>query len=117
MKMLKNVSPRKKQVYTMIGHEPFNVCMERIRRVIDWGGEPYAQPFMKLNALEKKAAVRHDWTELKLRQVQRWTNRHLWRKTKFEDYDASIKTNPRPEAPRREMLVLLGSPEPGDLFG
>lgn len=95
MHMLRDVSPRKKQVYTMIGHEPFDVCMERIRRVIEWGGEPYAQPFMYLNALEKKPAVKHDWTELKLRQVQRWTNRHLWRKTPFSEYDASAKTNPR----------------------
>jgi hypothetical protein len=93
MTMLRSVSPRKKQVYTMIGHEPFEVCMGRIRRVIDWGGEPYAQPFMKLNALEKTPAVRHDWTPLLLRQVQRWTNRHLWRKTAFADYDASAKTS------------------------
>lgn len=92
MRMLKRVNARRKQVYTMIGHEPFDVCMERIRRVIDWGGEPYAQPFIKLNALEKTPVVRHDWTELKLRQVARWVNRHLWRKTRFEDYDASIKT-------------------------
>jgi len=94
-RILKDVSPRKKQVYTMIGHEPFAVCMDRIQRVIASGGEPYAQPFMKLNALEKTPAVRHDWTPLLLRQVQRWTNRHLWRKTKFEDYDASAKTNRR----------------------
>jgi hypothetical protein len=93
MKMLKDVSPRKKQVYTMIGHEPFEVCMARIRRVIDWGGEPYAQPFMKLNALKKEASVRHDWTPLLLRQVQRWTNRRLWRTVAFAKYDSSIKTS------------------------
>lgn len=92
MKMLRDVPPRRKQVYTMIGHEPFDVCMERIQRVIAWGGEPYAQPFMKLNALQKSPAVRHDWTDLKLRQVQRWTNRHIWRKTPFDEYDGSIKT-------------------------
>ena len=90
--MLKHISPRKEQVYTMIGHEPFDVCMDRIQKVIALGGEPYAQPFLKLNALEKKPAVRHDWTDLKLRQVQRWVNRHIWRKVKFEDYDASAKT-------------------------
>lgn len=93
-RILRDVSPRRKQVYTMIGHEPFDVCMDRIYRVIAAGGEPYAQPFMKLNALVKEPAIRHDWTALRLRQVQRWTNRHLWRKTKFEDYDASAKTNP-----------------------
>jgi hypothetical protein len=34
----------------MIGREPFQLCMDRIRRVIAWGGEPYAQYYMKLNA-------------------------------------------------------------------
>lgn len=92
-RILKDVSPRRKQVYTMIGHEPFDVCMDRIQKVIAAGGEPYAQPFLKLNALEKKPAIRHDWTEQKLRHVQRWVNRHLWRKVKFEDYDASAKTS------------------------
>lgn len=104
MHMLRDVSPRRKQVYTMIGHEPFDVCMERIRRVIEWGGEPYAQPFMLLNSLEKKPHVRHDWTELKLRQVQRWTNRHLWRKIPFSEYNASAKTNPRARSDHRQSL-------------
>lgn len=98
-RMLKDVSPRRKQVYTMIGHEPFEVCMARIRKVIDSGGEPYVQPMIQLNSLEKKPKVRYDWTEQKLRHVQRWANRHLWRKTKFEDYDASAKTNP----PKRRL--------------
>jgi len=95
MHMLRGVSARRKQVYVMIGHEPFDRCMDRIQRVIAWGGEPYVQPFILLNALEKKPAIRHDWTELRLRQVQRWVNRHLWRKTAFADYNASIKTHPR----------------------
>jgi len=84
-RVLKDVSPRKKQVYTMIGHEPFEVCMGRIRQVIEWGGEPYAQPYIKLNALKKEPQVRHDWTLQKLRWVQRWVNRHLWRKVAFAD--------------------------------
>lgn len=90
-RMLKNVSARRKQVYTMIGHEPFDVCMDRIRRVIGWGGEPYAQPYIKLNALVKEPQIRHDWTAQRLRWVQRWVNRHLWRKTKFEDYDPNAR--------------------------
>lgn len=92
-RMLKDVSPRRKQVYTMIGHEPFEVCMDRIQRVIGWGGEPYAQPYIKLNSLTKEPQVRHDWTLQKLRWVQRWVNRRLWRKTRFEDYDPSAKTS------------------------
>jgi hypothetical protein len=60
--------------------------------VIDAKGEPYAQPFLKLNALKKEPAVRHDWTALKLRQVQRWVNRRIWRKVPFSEYNSSIKT-------------------------
>jgi hypothetical protein len=94
-RILKDVSPRNKQVYTMIGHEPFAVCMDRIQRVIASGGEPYAQPFLKLNALVKEPAVRHDWTSHKLKQVQRWVNRRLWRYVPFDQYDASAKTRPQ----------------------
>lgn len=92
-KMLKLLPPRSKQVYTMIGHEPFDVCMDRIKRVIAWGGEPYAQPFIKLNAIKKEPRVRHDWTAKRLQHVQRWVNRRLWRYVKFEDYDASAKSS------------------------
>jgi hypothetical protein len=94
-RILKDVSPRRKQVYTMIGHEPFEVCMARIRKVIDSGGEPYAQPFIKLNSLTKEPAVRHDWTAHKLKQVQRWVNRRIWRVAPFSEYDGSIKTSNR----------------------
>jgi hypothetical protein len=92
-KMLRDVSPKRKQVYTMIGHEPFAVCMDRIRRVIAAGGEPYAQPFIKLNALRQRPEVRHDWTPQLLTDVKRWVNRHLWRKTPdFADYDRHVRS-------------------------
>lgn len=76
----------------MIGHEPFDVCMDRIQKVIAAGGEPYAQPFIKLNSLTKEPAVQHDWTSEKLRHVQRWVNRRIWRVAPFSEYDGSIKT-------------------------
>jgi hypothetical protein len=91
-KVLADVNPRKKQVYTMIGHEPFDVCMDRIKNVIAWGGEPYAQPFLKLNALVKEPHPRHDWTPQLLKQVKRWVNWRAWKSCKFEDYDPSFKT-------------------------
>lgn len=94
-RVLKDVSPRRKQVYTMIGHEPFDVCMDRIQRVIANGGEPYAQPFIKLNALEKAPAVRHDWTPDRLRKVKRWVNWRLWKYVPFDQYDPSAKTSRR----------------------
>jgi hypothetical protein len=93
MQMLKDVSPRKKQVYVLIGNEPFAECMDRISEVLSWGAEPYAQPFIKLNALERKPHVRHDWTEHQLKRVQRWVNGRFWRYTDFEGYDASAKTS------------------------
>lgn len=92
MRMLRDVSPRRKQVYTMIGNEPFAECMHRIRQVISWGGEPYAQPYMKLNALIKKPNVRHDWTPVLLDRVKRWVNWRGWKTVPFEQYDPSIKT-------------------------
>jgi hypothetical protein len=54
-RLLKDEPARKKQVYVMIGHEPFAQCMDRIRDVIGWGCEPHVQPIMKLNALEEAA--------------------------------------------------------------
>lgn len=94
--ILKDIPPRRKQVYTMIGHEPFAVCMDRIAKVIASGGEPYAQPYMKLNALTRDPHIRHDWTAQKLRHVQRWVNRRIWRKAPFDEYRASIKSGRTP---------------------
>jgi hypothetical protein len=91
--MLKDVSPRKKQVYVLIGNEPIASCLERLQHVMDWGCEPYAQPYMKLNALERRPHVRFDWTEHELRKVQRWINGRFWRYTDLEGYSASIKSN------------------------
>jgi hypothetical protein len=92
-RVLAGVRSRMKQVYTMIGHEPFDLCMERIRYVLASGGEPYAQPFIKLNALTKQPAIRHDWTLHRLQQMQRWVNRRLWKYTTFADYNATAKTS------------------------
>lgn len=87
------VSARRHQVYTMIGNEPFEACMHRIQQVIGWGGEPYAQPYMKLNALEKRPHVRFDWTETRLRRVARWVNGRFWRYVPFDRYDPSAKAD------------------------
>ena len=101
MRMLKGVAARKKAVYVLIGNEPFASCMDRIARVIAWGGEPYAQPFMKLNALQKRPHVRHDWTEVQLKRVQRWVNGRFWRYTDFAGYHA--QRTPLPDL-RQERL-------------
>jgi len=89
MRMLKKEPSKKKRVYVLIGNEPYEACMGRIREVIEWGGEPHVQPYIKLAALEKKPHVRFDWTEQKLRDVARWANGFVWRKAPFEEYDRS----------------------------
>ncbi|RUV66219.1 MAG: hypothetical protein EOR26_05030 [Mesorhizobium sp.] len=96
MRMLAAVSPRQTRVYVLIGNEPFAACMERIREVMAWGGEPHVQPFMKLNALERRPFPRFDWNEQLLRDVARWANSPMiWRKTPFSDYRRSAKTRER----------------------
>lgn len=104
--MLRDVSPRLKQIYTLIGNEPFADCMERIMYVIRNGGEPYAQPYIKLNALERRPHVRFDWTERRLKAVQRWVNGRFWKFCKFEDYNASIRSRDRHDYPHLPMLGL-----------
>lgn len=93
MRMLEALPPRKKRVYVLIGNEPFEACMRRIREVLEWGGEPHVQPLMKLNALEKEYWVRHDWTREKLRDVARWANRRIWRYVSFAHYAGSVKSS------------------------
>ena len=57
------------------------------------GDEPHAQPYIKLNALEKKPHVRFDWTETSLRDVSRWANRYLWKYCTLDEYRCSAKTS------------------------
>jgi len=96
MTMLKAEPAKRKRVYVLIGNEPFDACMERIKEVIAWGGEPHVQPYIKLNALEKRPHVRFDWTEQKLRDVARWANGFVWRSATFAEYDRHRK-NTAPE--------------------
>jgi len=99
MRMLRAVPRRRKQIYTLIGNEPFAACKERIDEVVGWGGEPYAQPYMKLNALEKRPHVRFDWTEGLLLRLQRWCNYSRRSGVTWEEYRASAKTSRRDDGP------------------
>lgn len=92
MRMLREVSPRLKRVYVLIGNEPVAACLERIKQVIAWGGEPHVQPYIKLNALARRPHARFDWTERLLLEVARWANRRVWRYAPFEAYNTSIRT-------------------------
>lgn len=94
MRMLKDEPQKRKRVYVLIGNEPFDDCMQRIREVIANNCEPYCQPLVKLNELKcmktnpnkPEPWVRFDWTEQKLRDVARWTNKWIWKQTPFSNY-------------------------------
>lgn len=100
------VKPRKMQVYCLIGKEPPAECLQRIHEIIEWGGEPYVQRMMKLNALEKKPWIRTDlgWTEQSLAHVARWANRRIWRYAPFNEYDANAKTSRKKAADQMELI-------------
>ena len=92
MDILRGEPASKKQVYCLIGNEPFEACYERFKKIIEWGGEPYCQPVMTLNALDRyQYRVLYDWTREKLRAFQRYANRHLWRYIPFEEYSRNYK--------------------------
>lgn len=73
--ILKDLSQRKKRVYVLIGNEPIAVCYERVMKTIEWGCEPYCQPVLPLNALDRRQyLIRHDWTSQQLTDFTRWVN-------------------------------------------
>lgn len=106
MRMLSKVPAKKKRVYVLIGNECFADCMQRIEETIAGGCEPHVQPVMKLNALERKPWVRFDWTEQKLRDVARWANGFVWRKTPFSEYDRTYKKRVEPTYDEQQGLFL-----------
>lgn len=88
MKILKSENPKRKRVYVLIGNEPIASCYERAQKVLEWGGEPYCQPVMPLNALSKETfIVRHDWTKQRLKDFARYFNRFLWKYVPLAEYN------------------------------
>jgi hypothetical protein len=96
MAMLRGASVPAKKIrpYVLIGNEPPDACLARIREVIEWGGEPHVQPFIKHKSLEKRAHVSRamGWTPQLLTDMARWANRRIWRYAAFDDYRRSAKT-------------------------
>lgn len=91
MQILKDESATRKQVYVLIGNEPMSACYERAQKVIEWGGEPYIQPLLPLNALDRDdIKVAYDWSWQQLKDFQRYYNRHLWRYVKIWNYSSRI---------------------------
>lgn len=95
MQILKGESVKRKQVYVLIGNEPIEACLERALKVIEWGGEPYVQPVMPLNALSRDdLRIAYGWTHRRLKDFQRYFNRHLWRYVKLWEYNNRKREKP-----------------------
>jgi hypothetical protein len=98
MKILRAENSKRKRVYVLVGNEPIESCYERATKVLEWGGEPYCQPVMPLNALDKEhLIVRHDWTHQRLKDFARYFNRFLWKYTPLNEYN-NRKYGPAPFA-------------------
>ena len=121
LRMLKAEQPKHKRVYVLIGNEPMEPCLERIREVIAEGGEPHVQPYMKLNALERKPYVRFDWTAQTLTDVARWANRRLWRYMTIDQYNRHHKRDVRRSTvsptPERDESAIADGARPGGPVG
>lgn len=92
MKILAPVSASRKRVYVLIGNEPIESCLERCRKVVEWGGEPYCQPVLPLNALDRHDyIIRHDWSSTLLQDFARYWNRYLWRSVALNEYNNRVR--------------------------
>jgi hypothetical protein len=93
--------PSRKRVYVLIGNEPIATCYERAGKVIDWGGEPFCQPFIPLNALRRdQLKTAYDWTVPLLKDFAQYFNRYLWRTVSLRAY-----TNRKRESPPFALLL------------
>jgi hypothetical protein len=92
MRILKDVAPRKKRVYCLLGLEPIEQCFKRARKVIAWGGEPFCQVFIPLNYPHDPEKFppppRHDWPNRRAPyDMRRYFNSpQVWRTTPIEEY-------------------------------
>lgn len=94
MDILKSESSKRKRVYVLIGNEPIAACYERAMKVIEWGGEPWCQYVLPLNWLGNPAAIRSrfDWTYRLGRDFARFFNRHYYKYTTIQQYQAGQRT-------------------------
>ena len=86
MRILRDEAPKRKRVYVLIGNEPVAECYERAMKVIEQGGEPFCQPFIPLNSLNRMPRARFDWSVQLLKDFARYFNRFLWRSLPLIDY-------------------------------
>lgn len=94
--ILKDEKPRKKQVYVLVGNEPFDRCLARVEAVIAMGCEPHCQYVLPLNWLGDPATLRprHDWDFKLGRDFCRFYNTHGWKSYPLRDYKPRVNEPP-----------------------
>jgi len=109
MTILKEVPPRRKRVYCLVGNEPIAACYERACKIIAWGGEPFCQFVLPLNWLGDPAQVklRYDWRSYQQgRDFCRYFNTYGWRSYPLWEYQPR-KYEPQPFATLRRLEVSI----------
>ncbi len=92
MQILGSAPTKKKRAYVMIGNEPFDACLQRANEIIEWGSEPYCQPYLSKTALSRNEyEIRYDWTRERLVHFARYFNRFLWKYAPMREYQCGKK--------------------------
>jgi hypothetical protein len=105
--ILKEESPKRKQVYCLIGNEPVESCYLRAQKIIENGGEPYCQFVLPLNCLDREQVrARYDWQSYQRgKDFMRYYNLHLWRHLPIWDYKPRVN-EPRPFAHLEPKVIV-----------
>jgi hypothetical protein len=79
--------------YVLAGNEPFEDCLWRAQKVVEWGGEPRIQMMKPLNWLMRRQDVwinpKHDWTvELSVNFPRYWYS-YAWRRVGWDEWAAA----------------------------
>lgn len=78
---------KKVRVYTLIGNEPIQSCLQRVREVIDRGCYPWPQRLRLLNWLGGPLPCLYDWDEPTLIAFQRFYSiARLWKTVEPSDF-------------------------------
>jgi hypothetical protein len=91
--LLADVSSRRKRVYCLLGNENIAECVERARKIIEWGAEPYCQVWIPLQHRDpdpKTARARFDWGSAELLyDAKRYFNSpQIWHTVPIWEYKA-----------------------------
>lgn len=79
--------------YVLAGNEPFQDCLWRAQKAVEWGGEPRIQMMKPLNWLHPRREVwinpKYDWTlELSINFPRYWYS-YAWRRVTWEEWVAA----------------------------